>query len=423
MRNFAVVAALTVALASACAPSPVPPTSAPPGSPTPAMELAEAALPTSPLPAGTAGRVPDATQFPDPGVYTWAVVATGFESPVDVQFPPDGSGRLFVVEQPGRIRMAQDMSPAPEPFLDITDRVESRGNEQGLLGLAFHPQFADNGRFFVNYTDRAGHNVIARFEAPAGADAADPASEAILVSVDDPFGNHNGGVLAFGPDAFLYAGMGDGGSANDSLGNAQNTYSMLGKILRLDVDGAQPYSIPSDNPFAQAGGRPEVWAYGLRNPWRMSFDAATGDLYIGDVGQGNWEEVDYLPSGSPGGANFGWNLREGAHAFAGNPEPGAQLIDPVAEYDHSQADCSITGGYVYRGGMSEWNGIYLYGDYCSGTVRGLLRSPAPDVSGGWVSGPLFETGARITTFGQDQSGEIYLADRQGDVFRLQAASQ
>jgi glucose/arabinose dehydrogenase len=326
---------------------------------------------------------------------------------------------MFVVEQPGRIRIVSTTGLARAPFLDITDRVNSRGNEQGLLGLAFHPRFADNGLFFVNYTDRGDHNVIARFQVSADPALADAATETIMVSVDDPFGNHNGGVLAFGPEGYLYAGLGDGGSANDPFGNGQNTSSLLGKILRLDVDAAEPYGIPGDNPFSSGGGSPEVWAYGLRNPWRLSFDSATGDLFIGDVGQGAWEEVDYLQVGTPGGVNFGWDYREGTHAFEGSPPQGLQLSDPIAEYSHNEGGCSITGGYVYRGSMPEWTGIYLYGDYCTGYMWGLLRS-AGQVSGpDWQSLLLFETGANITTFGQDGDGEVYLADRGGGIYRLQ----
>jgi glucose/arabinose dehydrogenase len=337
---------------------------------------------------------------------------------VDIQFAPDGSGRMFVVEQPGRIRIFDPSGLARGPFLDLTDRVNARGNEQGLLGLAFHPRYAENGLFYVNYTDNADHNVIARFQVSGDPNFADASTETRLVSIDDPFGTHNGGVVAFGPDGYLYAGMGDGGSANDPFGNGQNTSSLLGKVLRLDVDGGDPYAVPADNPFVQGGGSPEVWAYGLRNPWRISFDSATGDIYIADVGQGTWEEVNFLPAGSAGGVNFGWNFREGAHEFAGNPPPGAPLVDPVAEYSHNEGGCSITGGYAYRGDMPQWNGIYFYGDYCTGKLWGLLQTPG---AGGpqWQSALLYETRANITTFGQDRGGEVYFADRAGGIFRLE----
>jgi glucose/arabinose dehydrogenase len=326
---------------------------------------------------------------------------------------------MFVVEQAGRIRIAENGRLLQAPFLDISDRVDSNGNEQGLLGLAFHPRYAENGLFYVNYTDTSKHDVIARFHVSGDPERADAASEAILISVDDPYPNHNGGVLVFGPDGYLYAGLGDGGGAGDPLGSGQNTDSLLGKILRLDVDHGSPYAIPADNPFTHGGGLPEVWAYGLRNPWRISFDRGTGDLYIADVGQDLWEEVDFLKAGSPGGPDFGWNYREGLHRFSGNPPPSLHLTDPVVEYSHLEGGCSITGGFVYRGQMPEWDGIYLYGDFCSGKIWGLIHST--DASGGtrWQSEPLFSSGFNITTFGQDPAGGIYVADRGGGIYQLQ----
>ena len=209
----------------------------------------------------------------------------------------------------------------------------------------------------------AEHTHISRFQ--ASGNVADPNSEKVLMLVEQPYSNHNGGALNFGPDGYLYAGLGDGGSQGDPSKNGQNTTVMLAKILRIDVNNGDPYSIPADNPFGN-----EVWAYGLRNPWRISFDRATGDFWIGDVGQGQWEEIDYLPAGSPGGANFGWSIVEGNHDYDGTAQPG--FIPPVAEYSHSEGGCSVTGGYVYRGAMPEWQGIYLYGDYCSGKVWGLI---------------------------------------------------
>jgi glucose/arabinose dehydrogenase len=356
----------------------------------------------------------EVSTLPDPSIYNWQSVADGLERPVGLFNAGDGSGRLFVLEQPGTIRIIKEGEVLPTPFLDIVDRVGSGGSEQGLLGLAFHPNYAENGHFYVNYTDRNGNTVIARFSVSDNPDQADPASEVQLLGVEQPFGNHNGGMLAFGPDGYLYLGLGDGGSAGDPFGNAQSLSTLLGKILRIDVDDGDPYAIPPDNPFASGGGRPEIWAYGLRNPWRFSFDLLTNDLYIGDVGQNQWEEIDFLPAGSPGGANFGWNYREGAHPYEGSPPAGLNLIDPVAEYDHSQG-CSVTGGYVYRGqDLPDWSGVYLYGDYCSGLVWGLLHLP----DGSWQNARLFESGARITSFGQDQAGEIYLVDYQGGIYRL-----
>lgn len=224
--------------------------------------------------------------------------------------------------------------------------------------------------------------------------------------MNQPFQNHNGGSLDFGPDGYLYAGLGDGGSAGDPQGNGQKLTTLLGKILRLDVDSGEPYAIPADNPFGN-----EIWAYGLRNPWRISFDTVTGDLYIGDVGQGTWEEIDHIPAGSPGGINFGWNYREGTHDYKGSPPAG--LTDPVAEYSHQEGGCSVTGGYFYRGSMPEWNGIYLYGDYCTGFVWGLIRSGS-----GWQAKLLFDTDANITSFGQDEAGEVYILADGGGVYRL-----
>ena len=380
------------------------PTSIPPsGTQTslPPTTISDTPLPTQTSPTGTPAGT---TTFPDPGAFTWQLILDGLQRPVDLQ--PDGSGRLFVIEKPGRIRILENDQLVDAPFLDITDRVGSGGNEQGLLGLAFHPQYAQNGRFFVNYTDKSGKDTIARFQVSSDPNVADPNSEVKLLSIDDPFPNHNGGVLAFGPDGYLYAGLGDGGSAGDPFGNGQNTKALLGKILRLDVDSAEPYAVPADNPFGN-----EVWAYGLRNPWRFSFDKSTGDLYIGDVGQNAWEEIDFLPAGSPGGTNFGWNFREGAHDYKGGGPAG--MLDPVAEYSHQEGGCSVTGGYVYRGSMSEWNGIYLYADYCSGLMWGLINS-----NGTWQSQPLFDLDVTITSFGQDTAGELYILSDSGGVFRL-----
>jgi glucose/arabinose dehydrogenase len=385
---------------------------------TPGPATATGALPTLTVMPGTSSPTdapattaapatqppPPASTFPDPRAYDWQTVISGLERSVDLQ--ADGSGRLFVIEKAGRIRILQDGQLLPQPFLDITDSVGSRGNEQGLLGLAFHPQYSQNGWFFVNYTDQNGDTVIARFQASGDPNVADPGSGVKLLGVDQPYANHNGGVLTFGPDGYLYAGLGDGGSQGDPNGNAQNTNSLLGKILRLDVNSGDTYSTPSGNPFGN-----EVWAYGLRNPWRLSFDKATGDLYIGDVGQNTWEEIDYLPAGSPGGTNFGWNQREGAHDYKGSASP--DFTEPVAEYSHPEGGCSVTGGYVYRGSMPEWNGIYLYGDYCTGMIWGLIHSGS-----GWQKQQLFDVDYTITSFGQDQSGEIYLVSDSGGVYKL-----
>ncbi len=334
------------------------------------------------------------------------VVTRGLAQPVYVTHAGDGSGRLFVLEQAGRIRVVEDGRLRPEPFLDITDRVLA-GGERGLLGLAFHPRFPANGRYFVNYTRRPdGATVIAEFR--AGRDAATPQpAERVLLTVAQPYANHNGGMIAFGPDGYLYAGLGDGGAAGDPADRAQNPRELLGKMLRLDVDGAQPYAIPADNPFAGGGGRPEIWALGLRNPWRFSFDRATGALWAADVGQNAWEEIDVITRGG----NYGWRLMEGAHCYrprTGCRQAGLEL--PVAEYAQESGRCSITGGYVYRGRrLPGLAGTYVYGDYCSGEIFGLVDGRQR---------VLLATGLAISSFGEDEAGELYVVDHRGGLHRL-----
>ena len=374
-----------------------PPTVAPPPSKT------VTTLPPTEVPTETPLPQPDATSFPNPDNYSWEIVVSGLSRPVNLKNASDE--RLFIIEKIGRIRVVQDGSLLDSPFLNIEDRVGGRGNEQGLLGLAFHPNYAESGLFYVNYTDKDGNTVISRFQATSDPNVADPNSEMVLLRVNQPFRNHNGGGMAFGPDGYLYLGLGDGGSAGDPQSNGQNLDTFLGKILRIDVDSGEPYTIPADNPFGS-----EVWAYGLRNPWRFSFDSQTSDLYIGDVGQNQWEEIDFVAAGTPGGINFGWSILEGTHPYNGSQQEG--LVPPVAEYSHDQG-CSITGGYVYRGSMPEWNGIYLYGDYCMGTVWGLIHS-----DGSWQNQVLFSVGGNITSFGQDNAGEVYLVLDNGLILRL-----
>jgi glucose/arabinose dehydrogenase len=365
--------------------------------------------PPSPTLAPTEPAPP--TGFPDAAAFTWSRISGDLQSPVDIQHA--GDGRLFIVEQHGVVRILDETGLLNEPFLDIHDRVLDSGNEQGLLGLAFHPDFAANGAFYVNYTRGTGDTVIARFGVSDDPNRADPDSESVLLEIDQPFANHNGGGMAFGPDGYLYIGTGDGGSQGDPEGRAQNPDSLLGKILRLDVDAAEPYAIPPENPFAAGGGRPEIWALGLRNPWRFAFDPATGDLFIGDVGQNQWEEIDVLSAGSPGGANFGWDLREGLASYEGDSSPA--FTDPVAAYSHDEGGCSVTGGEVVRDpALPEWQGIYIYGDYCSGLIWGLFR----ESSGAWQTRLLFDSGFRITSFGSDIDGAVYLLDRLGGVYRL-----
>jgi glucose/arabinose dehydrogenase len=392
-----------------------------PASPTPAPSptapaVAEATAPVATTPTPTAGAPAQAGSLPDPGAYEWRLVASGLRNAVGLANAGDGSGRLFALEKQGWIRILLDGQLMPEPFLDITDRVGSSSSERGLLGLAFHPRYEENGFFYVNYTDLNGDTVIARFNVSQDSERTDPGSEKRLLFVDQPFANHNGGGLAFGPDGTLYIALGDGGSGGDPQGNGQSLQTHLGKILRIDVDGGDPYAIPPDNPFAAGGGLPEIWAYGLRNPWRFSFDRLMWDMYIADVGQNQWEEISTLAAGSPGGANFGWDFREGSHPFEGEPPAGLDLIDPVAEYDHSLG-CSVTGGFVYRGAaLPEWQGVYLYGDYCTGNLWGLLRGP----EGAWQNELLYQGVGQITSFGEDEAGEVYLVDQGGSIYRLSA---
>jgi glucose/arabinose dehydrogenase len=360
---------------------------------------------------------PASTQPPQPTAaptIAWQQIANGLVRPTDLADPGDGSGRLLVLEQVGRIRVLKDGTVLPQPFLDIQSQVGSNGNEQGLLGIALHPKFKDNGYFFVNYTDGNGNTVIARFTASKDFQSADPASQKVLIQVQQPFPNHNGGSMVFGPDGYLYMGLGDGGSQGDPHLNGQNPNTFLGKILRIDVDQGQRYAIPKGNPFASGGGLPEVFEYGLRNPWRFNFDRQTNDLYIADVGQNEYEEINFVPAGSPGGLDFGWSFREGLHAYKGTTPAGAKLVDPVWEYSHAEG-CSITGGFVYRGGgVPGLDGKYIYGDYCSGKVWTLQR----DGSGKWSSQVLMETQDNLTSFGQDQAGELYMLDQRGSVFKL-----
>lgn len=384
----------------------VSPTITPPAPPlvAPATQTDSQPVPDSVTTPATETPIVNASSFPDANAYEWKLIASGLDRPVDIQPANDGSGRLFIIEKLGYIRLYENGQLLDSPFLDITDRVDDSGNEMGLLGLAFHPDYEQNGFFYVNYTGDGGHTRISRFQ--ASGNFADANSETVLLKIEQPYENHNGGAAAFGLDGYLYLGLGDGGLAGDPHKNGQNKTALLGKILRIDVNNGNPYAVPTDNPFGS-----EVWAYGLRNPWRISFDRATGDLWIGDVGQGDWEEIDYLPAGSQGGANFGWSIMEGNHGYDGEAQPG--LLLPAAEYSHNEGGCSVTGGYVYRGSMPEWNGIYLYGDYCTGTVWGLILS-----NGQWQNQVMFETGVTITSFGQDESGEIYLASDNGSIYHL-----
>jgi len=356
-----------------------------------------------------------------PGSYTAAFVAGGLSQPVLIAAAPGDTTRLFIVEKAGTIRILRSGSLLSRPFLDIGSRV-SGGSEQGLLGLAFHPGYATNQKFYVDYTDQSGDTRVVEFLASSNPDSASSTEREILF-VDQPYANHNGGHLAFGPDGQLYVGLGDGGSGGDPQGNGQSLATLLGKILRLDVDAASPYAVPSDNPFVgRAGARGEIWSYGLRNPWRFSFDSETGDMWIGDVGQDAWEEVDYEPAGQ-GGRNYGWNRMEGSHCFPpGSSCDPSGLVLPVAEYDH-RAGCSITGGHVYRGAaLPELRGTYFYGDYCTGLVRSLrVVSGNPAEERDWTSALRTRSGGAmdgLSSFGVDSKGELYLVLLGGEIYRL-----
>lgn len=350
--------------------------------------------PEPPTPAEPAG----ATAF----TLALTEISRGLKQPIFLTHANDGSQRRFVVEKAGTIRTL----PANDLFLDITDRVGSGGSEQGLLGLAFHPRFADNGYFYVNYTDSVGDTVIARFSALGGA-SGDAASETVILTATQPARNHNGGMLAFGPDGYLYLGLGDGGGSRDRYGNAQKLTTLLGKILRIDVDAAAPYAIPADNPFiTDDTARPEIWAYGLRNPWRFSFDRETGDLYIGDVGQNRFEWLLYQPATSPGGENYGWPTLEGQSCLDGDDCDRSGLTEAIYSYPHAQG-CAITGGYVYRGAQfPALQGVYLFGDYCSGRIWTMQRA----VDGAWVVNEALDSDASISSFGEDEAGELYVTD-------------
>jgi len=356
-------------------------------------------------------------QLPDASRRSWQPVVSGLEFPVGLENAGDGSGRLFIVEQGGLIRIVKDGEILPEPFLDLTQKVDCCG-ERGLLGLAFHPNYSENGFFYVNFTEKVNNQLytaIARYSVSANnPDQADPGSEMRMLHIEQPYQNHNGGAILFGPDGYLYIGMGDGGSAGDPHGYGQSLETLLGKILRIDVNLSEPYAIPPENPYVNGGGMWEIWAYGLRNPWRITFDRMTGDMYLGDVGQDAWEEVDFLPAGSPGGANFGWSYFEGTHPYRGSPSLDVNLIAPVADYGHDLGN-SVTGGIVYRGrDILEWQGVYVYGDFGSGRVWGLLRL----ADGSWQNALMYETNSNISSFGSDENGEIYLVDYGGNILIL-----
>jgi uncharacterized protein (TIGR03437 family) len=337
----------------------------------------------------------------------------GLDSPVDITHAGDGSGRLFVLEQRGRVRLIRNGALVTAPVLDIVARVQF-GGEMGLLGIAFPPGFASKQYFYVNYVDRQRRTIISRFRIQG--DTADPASEQVLLTIPQPYENHNGGQIRFGPDGYLYIGMGDGGSGGDPQKFAQNRNSLLGKMLRIDTEsGTAPYAIPASNPPGQ---RREIWALGLRNPWRFSFDRETGDLYIADVGQNTLEEVNFQSANSAGGENYGWSIMEGTRCFDDpNCANRSELVRPIFDYGRNEG-VSVTGGFVYRGSRYPFlRGVYIFGDFGSSLVLALRRQ-----GNQWQANRYGRTGFSISTFGEDEQGELYAGDYGGRILLMEATA-
>jgi len=376
------------------------------------------------LVTGTTLLACDTTQLPnlmddDSTATALAVeeVASGLSHPLYLT-APSGDSRLFVVEQAGRIRVIEHGELLLDPFLDLTGVIQA-GGERGLLSMAFHPAYAANGYFFVDYTDTDGNTRVERYSTSADPNRADTASAKLILGVGQPYPNHNGGQVLFGPDGMLYVALGDGGAGGDPLGSGQDTGTLLGSMLRIDVDDGDPYGIPPDNPFVDdAGARGEIWAYGLRNPWRVAFDSVDGLLYVADVGQSAWEEIDVQPA-SAAGLNYGWNIMEAGHCYGSPTCSQSGLTLPVAEYGHDNGNCSVTGGFVYRGSaIPAIEGHYFYADYCAGWLRSFRyeSGTATDMRK-WEIGDL----GRVLSFGQDASGELYILSENGSVYRIVAA--
>jgi hypothetical protein len=368
------------------------------------------------MPACSNGAPGPETSFTRADGIKLVVAGDGFEQPLFLCQAP-GDARLFVVEQPGRIRWIENARASNEVFLDLTDRVRA-GGERGLLGLAFHPRYAENGFLYVNYTDRNGDTQVVRFTATGARRTVDRATAKRILTVDQPFPNHNGGMVAFGLDGMLYVGMGDGGSGGDPMGNGQNRHTLLGKMLRLDVDHGDPYGVPDGNPYKHRArdGAPEIWAMGLRNPWRFSFDRVARLLIIGDVGQNQWEEIDVVDA-ARAGLNHGWSVFEGAHRY-GFPRPTPpSYVPPAVEYDHGDG-CSVTGGYAYRGHtMPALQGTIFFSDYCRGWLRSFrMNGTRASERREWSVGSL----GSVSSFGEDAAGELYVVTHEGRIWRLAA---
>ena len=369
------------------------------------------------LPA--AGKADSPAEMP---ALTLKKVADGLDKPVGLETAPGDPERLYVVEQDGLLRVIQNGKARAAPFLNISKKISRSHQEQGLLGLAFHPQFRSNRRFYVNYTDLNGDTVVSQWL--GSPEAADPKSEKVILFQKQPFANHNGGQTSFGPDGYLYIAFGDGGDAGDPQNNGQNLGTLLGKILRIDVDSGTPYGIPKDNPFIKTrGARPEIWAWGLRNPWRFSFDTLTGRLYIADVGQDKREEIDVEELKQGGGKNYGWNLYEGDLPFNIRGQKVPPTVPPVLNYGHQEGKCSVTGGYVYRGrDIPALDGRYFYGDFCSGDIWSFYYKNGQAAQARNWTEEISPPGTRlsISSFGRDLQGEIYVLDYTGGaIYKLQ----
>ena len=361
---------------------------------------------------------------PDPATVQLEEVVSGLSRPLLVTNAGDGSGRLFVVEQGGLIKVVEDGQVLETPFLDVSallnrDVFSGGFTERGLLGLAFDPDYETNGRFYIDYTDVSGNTMVAQYRVSADdPNVADPDSAVTVLTQEQPYANHNGGHLDFGPDGYLYIALGDGGGGSDPGNNGQDPSTLLATILRIDVNEDGSYAIPDDNPVHRDDRfAPEVWAYGLRNPWRFTFDAETGDLYIGDVGQNQWEEINFEPADSPGGVNYGWSVFEASQPYNGS-ETTDDMVFPVAEYNHGEG-ISVSAGYVYRGSaLPELDGVYFYGDFGFGTIWALWR----DDAGEWQSAPfMLGTGRTISSFGVDEANELYVVDYNGAILRFAPA--
>ncbi|MBH28419.1 MAG: glucose dehydrogenase [Chloroflexi bacterium] len=347
--------------------------------------------------------------------YALEFIVDGFQKPIYVTHAGDGTGRLFVVEQSGVIWIVMDGQVFNEPFLDLSNKITRRSSEQGLLGLAFDPNYSNNGQFFVHYSDNNGDTVVMKLFVSGNANRANHQSGIKVLTQSQPYRNHNGGQIAFGPDGNLYVGLGDGGLAGDPHNNGQNLQTWLGSILRVSIESPVGYTVPSDNPFVDnQDARSEIWVYGLRNPWRFSFDRITGDLYIADVGQNNWEEINFQSADSLGGENYGWSNMEGNHCYRLGCDSGL-FSAPIVDYHHSNGECSVTGGYVYRGeALLHMSGSYVYGDFCSGTIWTISRITPDD----WDEALIIESDLQISSFGEDEDGELYVVDYAGGIYKI-----